>query len=74
MNKIKKLAGQTLLYGMGSILPRMLNFLLLPIHTFSAFQREQYAVITELMAVVAVVNVVFMFGMETTFFRFSTAE
>lgn len=74
MNKIKKLAGQTLLYGMGSILPRMLNFLLLPIHTFSAFQREQYAVITELMAVVAVVNVVFMFGMETTFFRFSTAD
>lgn len=74
MSKIKKLAGQTILYGMGSILPRMLNFLLLPIHTIDAFSREEYAVITKLMAIVAVVNIVFMFGMETTFFRFSTQE
>ncbi len=74
MNKLKKLAGQTVLYGMGSMLPRMLNFFLLPIHTIDAFSREEYAVITELMAIVAVVNIVFMFGMETTFFRFSTQE
>lgn len=74
MNKIKKLAGQTVLYGLGSILPRMLNFLLLPIHTIGAFSTGEYAVITKLMAIVAVVNIVFMFGMETTFFRFSTQE
>jgi O-antigen/teichoic acid export membrane protein len=72
MNPLKKLAGQTALYGMGSILPRMLNFLLVPLHTINAYSREEYAVVTQLMAIVAVVNVVFMFGMETTFFRFST--
>ena len=74
MNPLKKLAGQTVLYGMGSIFPRMLNFLLVPLHTIDAYSREEYAVVTQLMAVVAVVNVVFMFGMETTFFRFSTKE
>lgn len=74
MNPLKKLAGQTVLYGMGSILPRMLNFILVPLHTIDAYSREEYAVITKLMAIVAVVNVIFMFGMETTFFRFSTKE
>lgn len=74
MSKIKKLAGQTVLYGMGSILPRMLNFLLVPLHTINAYSREEYGVVTQLMAIVAVVNVVFMFGMETTFFRFSNKE
>ena len=73
-NPLKKLAGQTVLYGMGSILPRMLNFLLVPLHTINAYSREEYGVVTQLMAIVAVVNVVFMFGMETTFFRFSTKE
>lgn len=74
MSKIKKLAGQTLLYGMGSIVPRMLNFLLVPLHTNGMYAREEYAIITQLMAVVAVVNIVFMFGMETTYFRFSNKE
>lgn len=74
MNQLKKLAGQTVLYGMGSILPRMLNFLLLPLHTIQMFSREEYGVVTTLMAVVAVVNIVFMFGMETTFFRFSNKD
>lgn len=74
MNPLKRLAGQTVLYGLGSMLPRMLNFLLVPLHTVSMFSKEEYGVVTQLMAIVAVVNVVFMFGMETSFFRFSTKE
>ncbi len=74
MSQLKRLASQTALYGLGSMLPRMLNFLLVPLHTISMFSTEEYGVVTKLMAVVAFVNVVFMFGMETTFFRFSTKE
>lgn len=74
MNALKKLAGQTVLYGLGSMLPRMLNFFLVPLHTISMFSKEEYGAVTKLMAVVALVNVIFMFGMETTFFRFSTKE
>ncbi|MBS1491495.1 MAG: oligosaccharide flippase family protein [Bacteroidetes bacterium] len=73
MSKIKKLAGETVLYGLGNILPRFLNFLLIPIHT-SFFHAEEYGVYTKLMALVGVLNVFYSFGMETAFFRFSTKK
>lgn len=71
MNQLKKLAGETVLYGLGSIVPRFLNFLLVPLHT-DVFNPEEYGVITKLFAYVAVINIVFMFGMETAYFRFAT--
>src|SRR6478736_4569308 len=72
MSKLKQLAGETVLYGLGSILPRMLNFLLVPLHTIDVFSRAEYGDVTKLYAFVAFINVVFMFGMETAFFRFAT--
>ncbi|NOS93721.1 MAG: oligosaccharide flippase family protein [Cyclobacteriaceae bacterium] len=72
MSKLKKLAGETVLYGFGSIFPRMLNFLLVPLHTINTFSTAEYGVFTKLMAFVAFINVVFTFGMETAFFRFSS--
>ncbi|MBK5278674.1 MAG: polysaccharide biosynthesis C-terminal domain-containing protein [Bacteroidia bacterium] len=72
MSKLKQLAGETVLYGIGSILPRMLNFLLVPLHTIDVFTRAEYGTVTELYAYVAFVNIVFMFGMETAFFRFAS--
>ena len=71
MKQLKKLAGETVLYGLGSIVPRFLNFLLVPLHT-GVFNPEEYGVITKLFAYVAVINIVFMFGMETAYFRFAT--
>jgi O-antigen/teichoic acid export membrane protein len=71
MSKLKQLAGETVLYGLGSILPRMLNFLLVPLHTIDVFSRAEYGIVTKLYAFVAFVNIVFMFGMETAFFRFA---
>jgi O-antigen/teichoic acid export membrane protein len=73
MSKIKKLAGDTVLYGLGSIIPRFINFLLVTIHT-QAFAPPEYSVITKLFAYTAVVNTIFLFGMETAYFRFSTRE
>ncbi len=70
MSKLKKLAGETVLYGFGSIVPRFLNFLLVYLHT-EVFAPEEYGVITKLFAYVAVINTLFMFGMETGYFRFA---
>jgi O-antigen/teichoic acid export membrane protein len=70
MGKIKRLAGETVLYGFGSILPRFLNFLLVRLHT-GVFVPEEYSIITKLFAYVAVINTLFMFGMETAYFRFA---
>lgn len=62
------------MYGLGSIIPRVLNFLLVPLHTINVFSRAEYGTITKLYAFAAVLNVVFMFGMETAFFRFATRD
>lgn len=71
MGKIQRLAGETVLYGLGSILPRFLSFLLVRLHT-EVFTPEEYGVFTNLYAWVAVVNIVLIFGMETAYFRFAS--
>lgn len=71
MGKIQRLAGETVLYGLGSILPRFLSFLLVRLHT-DVFSPEEYGIITNLYAWVAVVNIVLIFGMETAYFRFAS--
>jgi O-antigen/teichoic acid export membrane protein len=73
MGKLKRLAGETVLYGLGSILPRFLNFLLVRLHT-DVFFPEEYGIINKILAYVAVVNIIFMFGMETAYFRYATKE
>ena len=72
MSVIKKLAGQTAIYGVSSILGRLLNYLLVPLHTHKTlgFDRADYGVISEFYAYVAFFIVLLTFGMETTFFRF----
>ncbi|MFK8039683.1 MAG: lipopolysaccharide biosynthesis protein, partial [Crocinitomicaceae bacterium] len=69
MSTIKKLAGQTAVYGLSSIVGRLLNYLLVPLHTYF-FTTSEYGVISEFYAYVAFLVVFLMFGMETTFFRF----
>lgn len=71
MNPIKKLASEAGLYGLPSILGRLLNYLLVPLHT-SVFFPEQYGYITELYAYVAFLNITYTFGLETAYFRFTT--
>jgi len=69
---LKKLVGETAVYGLSTIIGRSLNFLLVPFYTDPrVFQAEQYGVVTELYAYAAFLNIVFTFGMETTYFRFS---
>jgi O-antigen/teichoic acid export membrane protein len=71
MGKLKNLAGETVLYGLGSIIPRFLNFLLVRLHT-DVFYPEEYGILSKILAYVAVFNVVYMFGMETAYFRYAT--
>lgn len=71
MAAIKKLLGHTAIYGLSSILGRLLNYLLVPIHT-AVFAAAEYGVVTELYAEIAFLNVLYTFGLETTFFRFAT--
>ena len=71
MNKaIKKLAGQTAIYGLSSIIGRLLNYLLVPLYT-RIFIPEVYGIVTELYAYVSFLLILLTYGMETGFFRFA---
>jgi O-antigen/teichoic acid export membrane protein len=71
-NPIKKLAGQTAIYGLSSIIGRFLNYLLTPLHTAKeVFSTDQYGIITEMYAYVAFLVILLTYGMETAYFRFS---
>lgn len=71
LNQIKRLAGQTLIYGLGSILPRVLNFLILTSFYTSIFGPNPYGILSELYAWLAIALVIIEFGMESGFFRFA---
>ncbi|MDR0713649.1 MAG: polysaccharide biosynthesis C-terminal domain-containing protein [Bacteroidales bacterium] len=69
-NPIKKLANQTAIYGLCSMIPRFLNYLLVPLHT-KALDTSEYGVNTEWYAYVTFLVILLTCGMETGFFRFS---
>ncbi len=73
MSSLKKLASNTALYGLSTIVGRALNYLLVPFYT-AVFKPEDYGIVTELYAYIAFLNIVYTYGMETTYFRFATKE
>jgi len=69
-NIYKRLAGETAIYGLSSILGKLLNWLLLPLYV-RIFAPAEYGIVTNLYAYVAFLLVILTYGMETGFFRFS---
>jgi len=70
LNPFKKLLSQTAIYGLSSVIGRLLNYLLVPLYT-RYFLPAEYGVVTELYAYVAFLVIVLTYGLETAFFRFS---
>ena len=68
MSSLRRLASQTALYGLSSVVGRMLNFLLVPWYT-RLFVPAEYGVVTDWYALVSFLNVVYGMGMETAYFR-----
>lgn len=73
MNPLKRLAGQTAIYGLSSIIGRLLNYLLVPLYTRVLIPSD-YGIYTDVFAWVAIIWVMLTYGMETTFFRFAESE
>jgi O-antigen/teichoic acid export membrane protein len=70
----KKLAGQTLIYGLGTVVPRLLNYSILTIYYTRLFTVEQFGTLTELYAYVTFLLIILTYGMETGYFRFSLED
>lgn len=73
MNPIKRLAGQTAIYGLPFIIGRILGYLLVPLYT-RVFLPEEYGTVTVFYSCTALLLVILTYGMETAFFRFSVQE
>jgi O-antigen/teichoic acid export membrane protein len=72
LNPLKRLASQTAVYGVSSIVGRFLNYLLVPLYTYT-FAPGDYGVVAEFYAYMGFLAVLMVFGLETGYFRFSSA-
>ncbi len=70
---IRQLANQTIWYGLSNIVGRFINYLLTPILTY-IYGSADYGDISILFASAAFLNIIFTYGMETSFFRFTQIE
>ena len=70
MSALKKLAGETALYGISNIVGRFVYFLLVPLHTYIFDEPESLADNSELFIYATLFNIIYTYGMETTFFRY----
>lgn len=73
MGGIKQLANQTLWFGLSNILGRFISYLLTPILLYS-YHADKFGDISILFASAAFLNIVFTYGMETSYFRFNQVE
>ncbi len=71
MSRIRQLAGETAIYGISSMLGRVLNYLLVPMYT-RIFTEAEYGIVSELYALAGLFAVVFIYRMETAYFRFGS--
>ena len=69
MSVLKKFAGQTMIYGLSTIIARMLYFVMTPLYVLK-YPPASYGIFTNMYAWASMINAVLAFGMETTFFRF----
>ncbi|MDD1524766.1 lipopolysaccharide biosynthesis protein [Riemerella anatipestifer] len=70
---MKKLLNETIIYGIGAILPRVIYFLLNPFFIYY-ISREEFAQFTNLYAWMSYINILLTLGFETSFFRYSAEK
>ena len=67
---MKRLAKETAVYGLSSIIGRFLNWMLVPMYTRVLTDTSDYGIVTNLYGWTALLLILLTYGMETGFFRF----
>jgi len=73
LSQIKKLAGQTVIYGLSNMLGRFLNYMLIPLHTL-VLGKFFFGKLTFIYSSTAILLVLLTYGLETGFFRFASKK
>ena len=76
MGKFLKLFRQTLIYGVATILPRIISVILVRIHTDKDVISEvsEFGTLSLIFSYIILFNVILSYGLETSFFRFYNKE
>ena len=76
MGILKTLYKQTFIYGLATVVPKMLSFLLVRLHTDKSVLENvaDYGDVSLIFAYFVLFNVLLAYGMETAFFRFLNSE
>jgi O-antigen/teichoic acid export membrane protein len=70
---IKSLAKQTIIYGASTILLRMASWMLAPYYSHT-ISKQSIGDSSNLLSIIAFLNIVYMLGMETSYFRFVKSD
>lgn len=73
MGLYQNLFKQTAIYGLATVLPRMLSFLLVRLYT-GILPTAEYGEVSIVLSWMVFFNVILSYGMETAFFRFYNSE
>ncbi|RAV29433.1 oligosaccharide flippase family protein [Sinomicrobium soli] len=74
MGALQKLFKHTFIYGLATVLPRMLSFILVPLYTQLLPDEKEYGEVSIVFTWILIFNVILAYGMETAFFRFYNQE
>ena len=69
-DKLKELTKDTAVYGISTIVGRFLTFLLVPFYT-NVFPTSDYGIVSNLYIFIAILNVVFIYGMDAAYLKFA---
>jgi O-antigen/teichoic acid export membrane protein len=70
---IKQLGKETAIYGVSTIIGRFLNFLLVPLYT-NVFSRQDYGLVTNVYAYIALLNIIYLYGMDSAYLKYASTE
>ncbi len=73
LSDIKQLGKETAIYGVSTIVGRFLNFLLVPLYT-NVFSRQDYGLVTNVYAYIALFNIIYLYGMDSAYMKYASTE
>src|ERR1035437_7798642 len=70
LDKIKQLTKDTAVYGLGILVGRFLNFLLVPLYT-NLFLPKEYGIQSQIYVFISILNIILLFGMDTAYMKYA---
>lgn len=70
---LKKLGRETMIYGLSTVVARLINFLLTPLYTYYLLPAE-YGIVATVFPYLAFLNVLYSYGLDSAFMRYASSN